>query len=401
MKLNIMLLIVYFILLFSHNNCMGQAVADMSVHDFLRDPTITQANLTAVTEVNNGQRGIASAAWWGFDSANATTYLQDAIDSGVAVLVVPKMSSDWHVDPIFLRSDLQIVFENGVVIISRQGSFTGVADALFTMRDCRNVHLKGYGATFQMRRSEYATGSYQTPYAKWRHTLTILGSDNVTVEGLTLKESGGDGIYIGSGSWRRSGYPHYIGFPGFSSNVLIRDVVCESHYRQGIGIVSVDNLTIENCTFSNTVGASPKSGIDFTPNDVSCLLSNIIIRNSLVEGNDGSGINFNFSYLTQTGSDPVSILFDNVTVKNNISKEVYFSSNLTQTTAPDGYIYFSNTCNIDMSDAKIGLPPSGSSTLTLNTAANLQQLQTITPNLDIQFYKQRPMVNYNITFPQQ
>ncbi len=390
--LSILMVVIAIMQIIVVNDCMGQIVVNQSVHDFLEDSTISQVNALAVSEVSNGQRNIASAAWWGFDADNATSILQDAIDSGVAVLVVPKMATDWIVEPLYLRSDLQLVFAKDVVIKARKGSFQGVADALFTIRNCENVHLSGYGATFQMHRVDYASVEYQANHSEWRHNITILGSDNVTVEGLLLNESGGDGIYIGSGRWKRPDDSNdYSSFPELSTNIHIRDVVCESHCRQGISVVSVDKLIVENTIIRNTQGADPRSGIDFEPNTSTSPLSNILVRNCLIESNGRVGLMFDFNFMLQGQSPPVSILIDNVTSINNGSVDVYFSSNLTRTTAPDGYIYFSNSCKIDMTKAKIGLPPDGSTAIVLETVSSLQQMQSLTANLDIQFYKSNPM----------
>ena len=69
-------------------------------------------------------------------------------------------------------------------------------------------------------------------------TLAIRGCKNVNVSGLTLKDSGGDGIYVDGGRERRA-----------SENVVLRDIVCDNHYRQGISVISAENLKVENCTF--------------------------------------------------------------------------------------------------------------------------------------------------------
>ncbi len=391
--LNLLLLIVPASLLVYQNNCVGKPMIDEAVSEFLKDPSIYAPNPEAVSQTNKGNRNIASAAWWGFNPKNSTSILQKAIDSGVAVLVVPKMKSDWIVDPIFLRSDLKIVFADGVVIMARKESFRGVADCLFTMRGCKNVHLSGYGATFQMHRTDYTSEVYQIKRSEWRHTLAIFGCDNVTVQGLTFQESGGDGIYIGSGKWRRAGYPKIKkGASLYSSNIQIRDVVCNKSYRQGISIISVDNLLIENTVLRNSDGVNPQAGIDFEPNNPTARLANILIKNSLIENNSGAGILFDTRHLKKNYSAPVSIVFDGVTVKNNKRAEVYLSSKLTLDTAPEGYIYFSDTCNFDMKDVSIGMPPSAKTVLVLDKPENLKTMQEMT-SVDVQFNRSNPTLS--------
>ena len=39
--------------------------------------------------------------------------------------------------------------------------------------------------------------------------------------------------------------------------ISIRDVLCDNHYRQGISVISVDGLLVENSAFNNTWGTPP------------------------------------------------------------------------------------------------------------------------------------------------
>ena len=57
--------------------------------------------------------------------------------------------------------------------------------------------MTGYGATFRMWREDYAHGKdgkgRDYNRGEWRHTIAIRNSRSITIEGLTLEESGGDG----------------------------------------------------------------------------------------------------------------------------------------------------------------------------------------------------------------
>ena len=59
-------------------------------------------NLEAIADVHSGKSTVANAAWWGFDSEDATEALQSAIDSGAKRMVVPNMHADWIIQPIKL-----------------------------------------------------------------------------------------------------------------------------------------------------------------------------------------------------------------------------------------------------------------------------------------------------------
>jgi hypothetical protein len=158
--------------------------------------------------------------------------------------------------------------------LAKKDAFRGTSDALFSAWDCHNVTLTGPGATLRMRRDDYARPPYEK--AEWRHALSLRSCQNVTVTGLTLAESGGDGIYLGVGRKSKA-----------CRDLVIRDVTCDRNYRQGISVISAENLLIENCTLKNTAGTAPAAGIDFEPNDAGEKLVNCVMKKCVIEDNQG------------------------------------------------------------------------------------------------------------------
>jgi polygalacturonase len=207
------------------------------------------------------------------------------------------MPGPWIVDQIQLADNQELFFEAGVVVEAKRGAFRGRTDSLFSAWNKTNVQLTGYGATLRMHRDDYDGPDYDK--AEWRHVLSFRGCTNVTVLGLTLTESGGDGIYLGAGRNRQT-----------NRNVVIRDVVCDRNYRQGISVITAENLLIENCVLKNTAGTAPAAGIDFEPNHASERLVNCVMRNCVIEDNQGLGIHLYLRPLNGT-SEPVSIRIEN------------------------------------------------------------------------------------------
>ena len=78
-----------------------------------------------VAKVAAGEIKEARASWWGFDKDDSTRYLQTAIDSGAAKLIVDKMPSPWVTTPLKAASNQHIVFEDGVVLLAKRGEFVG------------------------------------------------------------------------------------------------------------------------------------------------------------------------------------------------------------------------------------------------------------------------------------
>lgn len=254
-----------------------------------------QAKIAAVTA---GTLKEARASWWGFDPEDSTAQLQAAINSGVPKLIVDKMPGPWIVTPISLVSNQEIIFEEGVEVIAKRGEFKAKGATLFTAANRENITLRGYGATWRMWREDYDNPQLYEK-AEWRHCLSIRSSSNITVLGLTLTDSGGDGIYLGTAT------------AGVTNrNIIIRDVTCDRNYRQGISVITAENLLIENCRLTNTNGTPPRAGIDFEPNLPGERLVNCVMRNCHIENNAGNGIVMYLRPLNAT-SEPVSLRFEN------------------------------------------------------------------------------------------
>jgi len=256
-----------------------------------------------VARVMAGDLKEAHASWWGFDRKDATRALQAAINSRVPRLIVDVMDGPWITEPLMCVIDQEIVFEKGVEVLAKKGSFAGKSDSLFSLFGVTKVTLRGPGATLRMRRADYDAPPYSK--AEWRHVLNIKSCANIKVEGLTLAESGGDGIYLGC---VRSASPN--------RDVHIKDVVCDRNYRQGISVISAENLLIENTVMRDTAGTPPAAGIDFEPNHLGERLKNCVMRDCVTENNQGSGYDFYLPNLTQA-SEPVSIRLENCRSSND------------------------------------------------------------------------------------
>lgn len=272
---------------------LAAAVLGLTAIGARADDAPKGANPAAVAEVEAGKRTEAKASWWGFDPKESTTALQAAIDSKARKLIVEDMGSPWIVDEVKLRGDLEIVFEPGVVVQAKRGAFKGRNASLFTAVRAKNLILRGPGATLRMWRDDYDDPK-QYDKAEWRHVIDLKSCENVQILGLTLAESGGDGIYLG------------VSGGGPNINVLIQDVVCDRNYRQGISVISARGLTIERCVLKNTAGTAPMAGIDFEPNHPREEITDCVMRDCLVENNAGGGYQFYLRPLDST-SKPVSV----------------------------------------------------------------------------------------------
>ena len=189
-------------------------------------------NPEAIEQVAAGEVPTANASWWGFDADDATTALQAAIDSKAKTVIVPYMGEPWTVRPIFLRSNLELVFEPGVILLAKKGEFRERWDCLLTAIGLEDITIRGHNTVLRMRKRDYRNPPYPAG-EEWKHVLKIEGSRRIRVEGLRIQSSGGDGIYIGTGAGRSS------------EDIVIRDCVSQDNHRQGISITDVKNLLVE------------------------------------------------------------------------------------------------------------------------------------------------------------
>ena len=185
----------------------------------------------------------------------------------------------------------ELVFEPGVELLAKRGAYKALRDYLLELPYCTNVTIRGgAGSTLRMWKKDYQGPDYK--HGEWRYALRIFHCRNVLVEGLTIVESGGDGIGV------------------TGTDITIRNCVCDRNHRQGMSVFNVKNFLVENCVFSNTSGTPPQSGVDIEPDHSNERLENIVFRNCQSFGNAGAGFE---AYLAQLrkSSGPVSILFEN------------------------------------------------------------------------------------------
>ncbi|WP_158211901.1 PKD domain-containing protein [Robiginitalea sediminis] len=216
--------------------------------------------------------GAVLASSFGWNATDATQAFENALNSSHATIVIDKQAGDWIIRPTRIGriSNKTIIFEPGVVLRAKPGAYPTNNSRMLDFFECNNITIEGYGATMRMNKNEYTSG-------EGRHALVIEGSNNVTIRGLTIRDSGGDGIYIGSG------------VQGYSRNITVEDVLSTNNRRQGMSIISAQDVYVRNSTFENSNGTLPETGVDLEPNEPSERLVNINFSNCKFSGNDNSG----------------------------------------------------------------------------------------------------------------
>ncbi len=320
------------------NLIMGAVLLILLFPCFHSAESVEYSEPVKVAEVLSGARSEAKATWWGFDPEDSTDYLQSAIDSGARKLIVENTGMDWIVRPIKVASNIEIIFQDGVVVRAREGAFRGRTDQLFDIRDRNNVSLRGEGnVLFEMRKTDYLDRE-RYERSTHRHTINIWASQDVLIQNLTVRSSGGDGVYVGCSPRSQS-----------AKNIIIDRVISEDHYRQAISVTGATNLSLKNSVFNDTDGTAPECGIDIEPNYSECSIVNFSAENCEFSGNAFSGIILALGRIGET-SEPVSISFRNCRIRNN-SSGIRVQNTGSGTPAKPGRIEFIN-CEISGTSAE-------------------------------------------------
>ena len=304
----------------------------------LRQKCFVAAVFAAAAIAANGIRaeGVRISERFGYDPVDATANLRAALNSGEKVLIVDKQEKDWFVRPLRIsgRKDLTIVFEDGARIVAKRGEFKSPWESMFVFEFCTNVAIRGVSPErcgFKMWHDDYYTRNRRKPnekgyvWSEWRHGLQFLSCAGVTLENISSNDSGGDGLYIGSQTTTgRSGGP--------CQDVVVRNCIFDHNNRQGISVISVRGLVVEDTLLSNTRGTAPAAGIDFEPNHHEEVVTGVVMRRCRAINNAGNGFEFYMNRFDKT-SEPTEALFEDCVAISNKFGFIYSAGQ--PTTKPD------------------------------------------------------------------
>lgn len=108
----------------------------------------------------------------------------------------------------------------------------------------------------------------QSETGEWGHCIQINDSINVEIKNCNLINAFGDGIELGS---TKAGKIEPI--------VNIHNCVIDNCRRQGISVLSGENIRIHDCTISNIYGTEPMAAIDIEPWFIGQQIKNVLIEN--------------------------------------------------------------------------------------------------------------------------
>jgi hypothetical protein len=236
-------------------------------------PNTAPANAVSLLHFGN--------AGFGGDDTNV---LQTALNNTAAngqTLEIP--AGGYNINPVSFPANSNVFVDAGVTVTANSGYGDGVRMLNISSS---NVTITGASAAvsvFHMRKAEYTSGEQ-------RHCLNIANASNVTINGISCNDSGGDGLYV-----------------SYSTNVTVQDSVFDNNRRQGSSIVGgVNHIHYLRDHFTNTSGTAPQSGIDIEPNQWKDFLLDVKIEDSYTDGNAGDGLMVS-TWKMNSRSQPISV----------------------------------------------------------------------------------------------
>lgn len=171
-----------------------------------------------------------------------------------------------------------------------------------------NVAIKGGTIVGDVGKHTYI----EDTTSEWGMGVNIHESRNVSLNGLYITRCIGDGVYITGGKETSIGiYEHA------SKNVTIQNVTCDANRRQGLSIIHVDGLFVNNSSFINTGQiefTAPGAGIDIEPNvknGNNMSVRNVVIDDCVIKKNKGMSISSSSTFESDCMLSHENISFSN------------------------------------------------------------------------------------------
>lgn len=222
-------------------------------------------------KIENASYPILRSLPVGYDTKGKVDYtdlIQSALDTHNNV-IFPEFPLFINAKGLSIKSHSQVYFKKGSKLLMepnakqnyevlRLHGVTNVAIFSPTIIGDRDAHLGSTG--------------------EWGFGISIRGSQKVKIYNAIIKNCWGDGIYLGS-------YGSLV-----NTDITIDNCFLDNNRRNGISIISGNNMTISNTLISNTNGTAPMSGIDLEPNNNNEYLKNIALKNIITFNNRNEGI---------------------------------------------------------------------------------------------------------------
>lgn len=189
------------------------------------------------------------------------------LEKGIYLLNSEKVNGNQR--SIIFRSNINLDLNNSTLIVT-PNNLTNYG--LFSLYNVDNVSISN-GIIIGDRNEHQFEG--KTTH-EWGMGIDIRGSSNINIYNMEIYNTTGDGIYISEMGGK------------VSSNINITNCNIHDNRRQGISIITADNVKIYNNEIHSIHGTNPQSGIDLERNFDSQNINNVFMKDNKFynEGSD-------------------------------------------------------------------------------------------------------------------
>lgn len=178
---------------------------------------------------------------------------------------------------LFVGSNTRLAMHGATLLCFDPALGSGGYNNDVPMLDITNGHdVLIEGGTLDGRKGSFAETEFKAG-------IGMYGSRNVTLRDVTAVDCKGDGFHI-------SLYDAAIASPYGCQNVVMERCIADRNHRQGLSIISLESGRFTDCTFANTSGTNPQSGVDIEPNSPGEFVSNVHFERCHFDNNSGSGL---------------------------------------------------------------------------------------------------------------
>src|SRR5690625_80756 len=200
---------------------MEKATANSSNQGNSTDSSIYELELARWNVSNNGTRphettkGINEALNW----AKENGYTSLLIPDGTYSIAKGNAENDRHAR-INMLSDMTFLMSNNTILQKEPNGFEEYS-VLHVGAGVKNVVIQGGTLIGDREDHNYSgkSGDWSSGTHEWGHGISIVGGENITVDGVKIKDFTGDGIYIGGST---------IGGAKITENILEKGSLDES-----------------------------------------------------------------------------------------------------------------------------------------------------------------------------
>lgn len=237
-----------------------------------------------VIKENNGINGISKK-----NSVKENTALLQVYINENKIIVLPDMPIIISVEGLTIPANRKLIFQKNTTLQIEDNDLAEYQ--LLRVHDVSNVQILN-ARLLGDRQGHFGTTG------EWGHGISIRGSSNIYIIHFHISDFWGDGIYIG----RMGDTP--------STNINIKNGICDNNRRNGISLTSGKGIAILNTTVSNSNGTLPMYGVDIEPNTNIDYIENVKISKLRSFNNQEGGLLISLNKLKGNDNKNVSIIIN-------------------------------------------------------------------------------------------